>query len=127
MAVFRAWVAHNGGDPRALDDFSLLPGARRRVPVTAAGSGYVQAVDSRALGLLAMEMGAGRRERGDSLDLGVGIQVEVRVGQWVEAGQRLLTLCCNEREGQLPAGWITLGPERPAPAPWLLESIEADR
>ena len=128
MAVFRAWVAHNGGDPRALDDFSLLPGARRRVPVPAEASGYVQAMDSRALGLLAMELGAGRRDLDDVLDLGVGIQVEVRVGQWVEAGQRLLMLCCNERDGQpLPAGWITLGPARPEPAPWLLESIEADR
>jgi pyrimidine-nucleoside phosphorylase len=124
MATFRAWVAHNGGDPAALDDFSLLPGSRRTVAVTAPAAGFVQAMDSRALGLLAMELGAGRRSRNDRLDLGVGIRVEVQVGQWVEAGQKLLTLYCNERDGNpLPDGWITLGPAPCEPSPWLLESF----
>jgi len=124
MASFRAWVAHNGGDPAALDDFSLLPGSRRTVAVTAPAAGFVQAMDSRALGLLAMELGAGRRSRNDQLDLGVGIRVEVQVGQWVDAGQKLLTLYCNERDGNpLPDGWITLGPAPCEPSPWLLESF----
>jgi pyrimidine-nucleoside phosphorylase len=124
MATFRAWVAHNGGDARALDDFSLLPGSRRTRTVTAASAGFVQAMDSHSLGLLAMELGAGRRSRHDELDLGVGIRVEAQVGQWVEAGQKLLTLHCNERDGNpLPEGWITLGPAPCAPSPWLLESI----
>jgi pyrimidine-nucleoside phosphorylase len=126
MAAFRAWVEHNGGDPRALDDFSLLPGSSRTVAVTAASAGFVQAMDSRTLGVLAMELGAGRRDTRDRLDLGVGVRVEVQVGQWVEAGQKLLTLYCNERDGNpLPAGWITLGTTPCAPAPWLLESIDA--
>jgi len=124
MASFRAWVAHNGGDPAALDDFSLLPGSRRTVAVTAPAAGFVQAMDSRALGLLAMELGAGRRSRNDQLDLGVGIRVEVQVGQWVDAGQKLLTLYCNERDGNpLPDGWITLGPAPCEPSHWLLESF----
>jgi pyrimidine-nucleoside phosphorylase len=124
MARFRAWVAHNGGDPGALDDFSLLPGSRRRVAVRAHSAGFVQAMDSRALGLLAMELGAGRSSREDPLDLGVGIQVHARIGQWVEDGQDLLTLHCNDREAQPAAGWITLGPEPCTPQPWLLESVE---
>jgi pyrimidine-nucleoside phosphorylase len=124
MGVFRAWVAHNGGDPTALDDFSLLPGCRRTVTVRAEAAGFVQAMDSRALGLLAMELGAGRRSRQDQLDLGVGIRVEVRVGQRVETGQKLLTLYCNDRDGSpLPPSWITIGPHPCEPALWLLESI----
>jgi thymidine phosphorylase len=81
-------------------------------------------MDSRALGLLAMELGAGRSSREDPLDLGVGIQVHARIGQWVEDGQDLLTLHCNDREAQPAAGWITLGPEPCTPQPWLLESVE---
>ncbi|MDR3672975.1 MAG: thymidine phosphorylase [Holophaga sp.] len=125
MERFRTWVAFNGGDPRALDDFSLLPGCRRTVVVRAETAGFVQAVDSRALGLLAMELGAGRSSQADPLDLGVGLRVQARVGQRVEAGQPLLTLYCNDREvDQLPPGWITLGPSPCEPSPWLLESIE---
>jgi pyrimidine-nucleoside phosphorylase len=126
MAGFRAWVAQNGGDPRALDDFRLLPGSRRTVAVRAETAGFIQAMDSRALGLLAMELGAGRSTQEEELDLGVGIRVRVRVGQWVEAGEELLTLYCNDRDGNpLPPGWITLGPAPREPLPWLLESIEA--
>jgi pyrimidine-nucleoside phosphorylase len=92
--------------------------------VRAEAAGFVQAMDSRALGLLAMELGAGRRSRQDQLDLGVGIRVEVRVGQRVETGQKLLTLYCNDRDGcPLPPSWITIGPHPCEPALWLLESI----
>jgi len=124
MATFRTWVKANGGDPRALDDFSRLPGAPRRIELRAAHSGYVQGIHSRALGILAMELGAGRQSQAEVLDLGVGLRLRVQVGQWVEAGQSLLTLHCNVREGNpLPADWITLGPE-PCPQPdWLLETL----
>jgi len=126
MNVYRNWVARNGGDPRALDDFSLLPGAARAVTVRAERGGYVHAIQGRALGLLAMELGAGRRDLDDVLDLGVGLRVHARVGQRVEPGQALLTLYCNAREGDpLPPGWITLGDTPCAGAPWLLETIEA--
>jgi pyrimidine-nucleoside phosphorylase len=125
MAAFRAWVAANGGDARALDDFTLLPGCARTVTVRAERGGYVQAIRSRDLGVLAMELGAGRQSQDDVVDPGVGIRVEVRVGQKVEPGQALLTLYCGRREGRpLPAGWITLGPVPCAPSPWLLESID---
>jgi pyrimidine-nucleoside phosphorylase len=125
MRTFRAWVAANGGNPEALDDFSLLPGSRRTVAVLAPQDGYVQGIRGRDLGVLAMELGAGRRSQDDVLDPGVGIRVEVRVGQKVEAGQKLLTLYCNDREpGPLPAGWITLGPEPRECPPWLLESLD---
>jgi len=126
MGAFRDWVAFNGGDPGALEDPGRMPGAGRRVEVRAERAGFVHAIQGRALGLLAMELGAGRRSKDDLLDLGVGIRVHARVGQAVQAGQSLLTLYCNERDGHaLPADWITLAPDPCVPAPWLLESIEA--
>jgi pyrimidine-nucleoside phosphorylase len=125
MAAFRAWVRANGGDAQALDDFSRMPGWRRTMVVRADRAGYVQAIQGRALGVLAMELGAGRRMREDVLDLGVGLRLHVTLGERVEAGQTLLTLYCNERDGNpLPADWITLGDAPCPPAPWLLECIE---
>jgi len=124
MDRFRAWVACNGGDPAALDDFSRLPGHRESIDVVAPRAGTIHAIDSRALGILAMELGAGRASRDDVLDLGAGITVHAKVGQTVAAGDRLLTLHVNGRRGNpLPEDWLTLRPE-PCPArPWLLETI----
>jgi pyrimidine-nucleoside phosphorylase len=125
LRVFRSWVEANGGDPRVLDDFSLLPGCARTEVVRADRGGYVRAMRSRALGVLAMDLGAGRRSLDDVLDPGVGIRVHVRVGQEVEPGQKLLTLYCNDRQPQaLAPDWITIGPEPRPPAPWLLESFD---
>ena len=124
MAAFRAWVAANGGQAAALDDFSLLPGSARTLEVAAETSGFVHAIDSRALGILAMEMGGGRASKDDVLDLGIGIEVHANVGDKVETGQKVLTLHHNGRTGNpLPAGWLDLRPEPCPKAPWLLETI----
>jgi pyrimidine-nucleoside phosphorylase len=125
MAAYRAWVAHNGGDPRCLDDFSLLPGAPRRIEVPAPRTGYIHAIDSRALGILAMELGAGRKSKDDILDLGVGIRVHVRCGQRVEQGAPLLTLHASDRPlPQVPKDLVTLGGEERPGRPWLLGEVE---
>ena len=125
MAAYRAFVAQNGGNPQALDDFSLLPQATRHVKVPAPRSGYVHAIDSRALGILAMELGAGRKSKDDVLDLGVGIRVHVRRGQRVEAGEPMVTLHASGRAlPSLPDGAITLEAEASAAeAPWLLGEV----
>ena len=54
----------------------------------APAAGFIHGMDSRALGLLAMELGAGRRHKDDVLDRGVGLRVHGRVGQAVEAVAR---------------------------------------
>ena len=54
MQAYRDWVAFNGGDPAALDDFSRLPGASVRQAVKADRAGWIHGVDSRALGLYAI-------------------------------------------------------------------------
>jgi thymidine phosphorylase len=122
MQAFRAFVAQNGGDPRALDDFSLLPQAVRHEKVPAPRSGYIHAIDSRALGILAMELGAGRKSKDDVLDLGVGIRVHVRPGQRVEAGEPMFTLHASQRPlGGLPENLVTIAAEPPgAIGSWLL-------
>jgi pyrimidine-nucleoside phosphorylase len=125
MEAYRKWVTFNGGDARALDDTTMMPGYKSTAEVLAATSGYIHAMDSRALGILAMELGAGRASKDDILDLGVGIRVHANVGQKVEKGQKLLTLYLNDRKGNpLPKDWITIKPEACAAFPWLLETVE---
>ena len=92
METFRTWTIHNGGDATALDDFSRLPQPGKVVEIKATHDGWIHAVDSRALGILAMELGAGRRSKDDVLDLGVGIRLHRNVGDAVKAGETLFTV-----------------------------------
>jgi len=126
LEALRRFVALNGGDAQALDDFSRLPQASQKVDILADQAGYVSAIDGRALGLLAMDLGAGRKDRTDVLDLGVGIRVHARLGQRIEKGDRVFTAHAKadariEPPPYLATLQITDG--KPLEAPWLLATI----
>ena len=125
LQAYRLWVTHNGGDARALDEPLRLPGFARSLEVLAESTGSIHAMDSRALGLLTMELGAGRASKDAQLDLGVGIRVHAQVGQRVVQGQKLLTLYLNARDPKpLPRDWISIRPEACQPGPWLLDIVD---
>jgi pyrimidine-nucleoside phosphorylase len=120
------FVRLNGGDARALEDFSRLPQAGAVTEVRADRGGYVHAMDSRALGILAMELGAGRRSKDDRLDLGAGIRVHRNVGDAVRAGDPLFSVYARVGLPVQAAAFLATTEILPEPAsvqPWLLEEI----
>ena len=82
--TFDAWIRAQGGDPDA---------PRARAPqiteVTADRAGWVERCHSRAVGDAAMRLGAGRAHKEDTIDPAVGIVVQAKRGDRVEAGQAL--------------------------------------
>ena len=121
MEVLKRFVALNGGDASSLDDFSKLPQPARTFEVKAEQAGYVQAIDGRALGIYAMELGAGRKNKDDVLDLGVGLRLHVKVGDRIESDQPLLTVHAPAREvPRPPEGWVAIDSEETLAANWLL-------
>jgi pyrimidine-nucleoside phosphorylase len=83
---FRAFVEAQGGDPRIVEDPSLLPGAPVVHEVRLESGGWLEAVDAEAIGRAAAGVGAGRQRKEDAIDLGVGIDFLVRVGDEVGDG-----------------------------------------
>ncbi|MFN7958943.1 MAG: thymidine phosphorylase [Holophagaceae bacterium] len=126
LETLRRFVALNGGDAKALDDFSRLPQPGKVVDVLAPQDGYVSAMDGRALGILAMDLGAGRRDRTDVLDLGVGIRVLTRVGQKVAKGDLLFQVLAKANHSVKPdlyLATIEFSDRLPSQSPWLMASI----
>ena len=82
-------VAAQGGDARVVRDPSRLPRAPLQVDVIAERSGFVSEIDARELGLLAVEIGAGRRRAEDPVDPAVGIELLVQRGERVRKGEPL--------------------------------------
>jgi pyrimidine-nucleoside phosphorylase len=126
LEILRRFVALNGGDAQALDDFSRLPQAGQVVPVCADRAGYVAAIDGRALGILAMDLGAGRRDRNDVLDLGVGIRVLAQVGQRVAPGDRLFEVYTKTGAAVAQEAFratLEWSGEPVEPQPWLLAAL----
>ncbi|MCB9879811.1 MAG: thymidine phosphorylase [Planctomycetes bacterium] len=87
--VFRDNLELQGGDPRVLDDHSLLGRAPHVVPVEARHAGFVADVDPLALGQLVVDLGGGRRQPSDDVDPHVGVVLRKVMGDQVQTGEVL--------------------------------------
>jgi pyrimidine-nucleoside phosphorylase len=89
---FKEVVAAQGGNPQALDKFELLPNATGMREVTSPRAGYISLIDAEDIGTASNMIGAGRNKKEDSIDPAVGIILEVKVGEKVDAGSVLCRL-----------------------------------
>jgi pyrimidine-nucleoside phosphorylase len=92
LETFRRMVEAQGGDPRIVDDYSLLPLAPDVEVLPAPRDGYVAAMRAEALGRASNVLGAGRAKVGEPVDHGVGVVTSVSRGDRVQAGDPLLEL-----------------------------------
>src|SRR5262249_9183208 len=74
-----------GGDP----SLERLPVAPVQRVLTAPVAGTVEAVDALAVGIAALELGAGRRTKADTIDHAVGGVCRAKRGDHVDAGAAL--------------------------------------
>jgi pyrimidine-nucleoside phosphorylase len=89
---FERMVAAHGGDPRVIEDRSLLPWAPEHHELVAQRSGFVTRCDARQIGAAAMRLGAGRTRKEDDVDHGVGIELVAKLGEEVVEGDILAIL-----------------------------------
>jgi pyrimidine-nucleoside phosphorylase len=85
-------IAAQGGNPAVLDRFELLPNATGAREIASPRAGYVSAIDAEYIGQASSMIGAGRDTKEDSIDPAVGVILEVKVGQKVDAGGVLCRL-----------------------------------
>lgn len=102
-AKLRALIAAQGGDPRVVDDLSLLPAAPHVTLFHAPADGWVDALDAREVAFAALDLGAGRRAKGEAVDPAVGIEVLKRIGDRVSAGDEIARIHARSPEAAAPA------------------------
>ena len=91
-------IAAQGGNPQVLDRFELLPNATGAREITSPRAGYVSALDAEYIGQASAMIGAGRDQKEDAIDPAVGVILEVKVGQKVDAGAVLCRLYYTNEE-----------------------------
>src|SRR3984885_1075734 len=85
-------IAAQGGNAQVLDRFELLPNATGAREISSPRAGYISAIDAEYIGQASSIIGAGRDTKEDSIDPAVGVILEVKVGQKVDAGGVLCRL-----------------------------------
>ena len=122
-------VEAQGGDPAWVMDTAQFPRAAYEWKVLAPRAGFITRMDTEALGLTALSLGAGRNTMGDKIDLTAGFYLEKKTGDRVETGEVLATLYTSKEELLDAAerrflGATSIEDAPPAPRPLILGHID---
>jgi pyrimidine-nucleoside phosphorylase len=96
LEKMRQIIEIQGGNPKVLDDDTLLPQAEKQQAVLAKRAGMIQSIHTEAIGHASMLLGAGRLRLDSEIDPGVGLWVHAKIGDRVEEGSPLVTLHFND-------------------------------
>ncbi len=123
MDSWRRMVAAQGGDPDA-----ALPVAPLSEVVTAPADGVLTVMEARAIAVAAWRLGAGRARKEDPVDFGAGIDLHVKPGERVRAGQPVMTLRTSDeakfaRAHEALEGALSYGSEALPPRPLVIDRI----
>ncbi|MGL5634922.1 MAG: pyrimidine-nucleoside phosphorylase [Sarcina sp.] len=94
----KEFVSAQGGETDVIDDTSKLPKAEFILEVKATKPGVVSKIHAENIGLIAMELGAGRATKESIIDLAVGIVLNKKRGDRVEAGDVIAYVHANDLE-----------------------------
>jgi pyrimidine-nucleoside phosphorylase len=124
LEKFRQGIKLQGGDPRVIDDTSLLPLARNHEDILSPKAGYIRDTDCLQFGIALAMLGGGREKKEDSIDHGVGLEFHKRIGDRVQAREKLVTIYYNAQEKlaearEKIASNFEIGEAAPAPRPLI--------
>lgn len=94
----KEFVAAQGGDISSIEDTSLFPHAKYVIPVESEKDGVVSKIHSENIGLIAMELGAGRATKESTIDLSVGLVLNKKRGEKVSKGDVIAYIHSNDME-----------------------------
>lgn len=92
LETLKKTVIAQGGDAAVIDNPNLWPKARHTAAVLAPRDGFIADWDALALGETAMNLGAGRKRKGDTIDLTAGIKLFHHVGSRITANEPVAQL-----------------------------------
>ena len=94
----KEFVKAQGGDASVIDDTSNFHNAKYVIPVKATKSGVVSKIHAENIGLVAMELGAGRATKESIIDLAVGIVLQKKRGDKVNEGDIIAYIHADDEE-----------------------------
>src|SRR6185437_5637803 len=124
VVAYERWVRAQGGDP----DEAMLPRAPLIREVFAPRAGHVRRLAALPVGVAALHLGAGRREKADAIDHAVGVVCRKKRGDAVEEGEPLAEIHAGTEQAAAEAAAevlaaYELADEPPSPRAIVLDTL----
>jgi pyrimidine-nucleoside phosphorylase len=107
-----------------------LPKSSTQIEIYSRDTGFLKSIDSKALGLFALRLGAGRQRSEDKIDPRVGLVLHKTLGDSVQKGEPLFTLHISESQVDLAqdfdqkiSKYIKIAGESSGTPPMLIKEI----
>jgi len=122
LVKFREMVAAQGGN------LDRLPPRAEQHDISLDWSGFIHSIDTQWLGIVIIELGGGRKVMTDKIDPAVGLEMLVRIGDHIKAGQPVVRVFgsaekCN-RIRRTIASAFTKSDQPVSPPPLVVERIQ---
>ncbi len=126
LKKFRELLEAQGGNPQIIDSFELLPNASAEFVVSSPRAGFVSRISGEEIGQAVTLLSS--LKGGPEVDAAVGIVLEHKVGERVQAGERLCTIYYNdethlEEASQTVEDAFHIASNAPEPRPLIYEVL----
>lgn len=95
---FRRLIDAQGGDPKIIDDYSLLGKAKYENNIISQKNGVIKEIDAQKVGEAAQLLGAGRVTKEDDIDFCAGVLLSKKIGAGVSKRDVLATVFSEDRK-----------------------------
>jgi len=128
LEKFKQIIEVQRGNPRIIDDYSLLPQAKNRMKILSAKKGFIHKIIMKQIRSLCLELETSGKKPTDSIDHGPGLLIFKKFGERVEKGETLAEVHFNklknisrfEKESQ---GAFMISEKPPDFRPFIYERI----
>lgn len=96
LTKFREMVRAQEGDLKVVEDYSRFPQATCKLEVFSKREGYIKEIQTEQIGLLAIQVGAGRKMKEDRIDRSAGFLIKKKIGEAVKRNELLAELYTND-------------------------------
>lgn len=129
LNTFKNMVKAQGGNVDVIDNPNLFKQAAHAQSVKAEKSGYIVSVDTEGYGIASLLLGAGRNKKEDAIDYSAGIVLTKKTGDYVNAGDEIAVMYCNDQKlfsaaCQRFLSSTVIGENKPESRPLILAKVE---
>jgi pyrimidine-nucleoside phosphorylase/thymidine phosphorylase len=96
LQKFRQLLQAQGANPQVIDSFELLPTASAEFVISSPRTGYISRISAEYIGQAVSLLSQTGGADGSGTDSGVGIVLEHKVGDRIQANERLCTIYYNQ-------------------------------